>query len=328
VTKNEALQIIRERSRTDHPSIDEIDGEFEHTEPSVDELWEHAVEVSHRIEALGAVSTDEVRCLLLMAEGQNYKEIAGQTGYSSRKIQRCLSKGRRKMAARVEAIETGSECERVEALLEDAIDGDVDALRAARPHLRNCPACRATLRDLRTAPRRLAAVMPVGALAIDADETGAAIDSAHGLVGDIGDRLATQFHALHNWIEVGGAKKAAAVVALATAVAGGGSVAGIELARDDTARPATSAASAVRTVRNAARAVVTFPAAGAAVRSSVQQPDVSDRRNAERRAEAPSETPEIEDKQTHQDQDRLQAEGDDRIHSPPTASPGTGDLDP
>src|SRR5881397_1668922 len=72
--------------------------------------------------------------------------------------------------ARYARIEDGDECERWLPLLSAIVDGEAapEQLMEIRPHLRNCTACRATVRELHATSAPLAALFPV-ALAPAAD---------------------------------------------------------------------------------------------------------------------------------------------------------------
>jgi hypothetical protein len=101
--------------------------------------------------------------LLLRAEGYSYKQICDETGWTYTKVNRCISEGRRSFLDRVAGIESGAECERMQPLLSRLADGEATAedMAAMRPHLRSCLACRATLREFRAAPARVAAFAPL-----------------------------------------------------------------------------------------------------------------------------------------------------------------------
>jgi len=67
-----------------------------------------------------------------------------------------------------EELETGAECERLAPTLHALAQGTAtsEALLELRPHLRNCPGCRATVRALHASRlRRVTAFLPVGLLA-------------------------------------------------------------------------------------------------------------------------------------------------------------------
>src|SRR3954470_7423439 len=64
-------------------------------------------------------------------------------------------------------LETGAECERLAPVVTALAAGTAtpEALLELRPHLRNCPACRATVRALHTSRLRgLTAFAPIAAL--------------------------------------------------------------------------------------------------------------------------------------------------------------------
>jgi RNA polymerase sigma factor (sigma-70 family) len=195
VVKHEAFAVMKQRARHGTPSDA---GEIE---PHVGraEGCEDVVERRERLrlgaEALGRLKPQEVRALLLRADGLSYREICAATGWTYTKVNRCLSEGRARFVDRVEGIERGAECERLRPLLSVAADGEASGEQVAelRPHLSGCLTCRARLREYRRAPSRAAAaVAPVGVLG-----------------------------ALR-WVLHGAAGQKAAVVAATVAVAGGG----------------------------------------------------------------------------------------------------------
>jgi hypothetical protein len=96
-------------------------------------------------------------------------------------------------------------------------DGEASAedLRALRPHLKTCLACRARLREFRAAPKRVAALLPPVAVATHGDPSGPLRSLLESLVGSFGDRA-------HTAAELVTGQKAAAVAASAAALAGGG----------------------------------------------------------------------------------------------------------
>jgi hypothetical protein len=171
------------------------------------------------------VTSDETRCLLLRAEGLNYDEISHRTGFTHRKVSRCLWKGRGKLTGRVADIESGSECERIEPLLSLIADGDAAAALEARPHLRNCSRCKSTLREYRVAPQRLAAALPIASLAASDHGIDQLVGAVNQLVTGLTERFNGHVIQVQQWLETGSAKKATAVVAASAAIAGGGALA-------------------------------------------------------------------------------------------------------
>jgi RNA polymerase sigma factor (sigma-70 family) len=196
VVKHEAFAVARQRARGGVVSeMDQIEP-FTGLAPSSDELAERRDRLRLGAEALGRLKPQEVRALLLRADGLSYREICEATGWSYTKVNRCLSEGRRSFVDRVAGIEGGAECSRLAPVLSSVADGEASAeeLAALRPHLDGCLACRARLREYRRAPSRAAAVaVPVGV-------------------------LRQLLHAAQGF----GVGKSAAVVASAVAVAGGG----------------------------------------------------------------------------------------------------------
>jgi hypothetical protein len=78
-------------------------------------------------EAMAALKPQEIRCLLMKAEGLSYQEICEATGFSYTKVNRCLTEGRRAFLKRVAGIESGAECERLEPLISKVADGEASA---------------------------------------------------------------------------------------------------------------------------------------------------------------------------------------------------------
>ena len=122
-------------------------------------------------------------------------------------------------------IESGSECRRLFPVLSMIADNEAaaDARVDADAHLENCLACQATLREMRSAPKDLAAVLPVG-IAVGAGHGFAAriIDPIQGAVQSIYERLFGHAAAASQGAEVITAKKIAGVTAIVAALAGGG----------------------------------------------------------------------------------------------------------
>jgi RNA polymerase sigma factor (sigma-70 family) len=175
-------------------------------------------------EAMAALKPQEIRCLLLKAEGLSYQEICQATGFSYTKVNRCLTEGRRAFLKRVAGIEAGAECERLTPLISKLADGEAspEEMRIVRPHLKGCLACKATLREYRAAPGRVAGLVPpVVAL------TGGGGATA-GFLARLLQAVQERFAALG---DVAG-PKAAALAASAVVLAGGGA-AGIDAIHHD-----------------------------------------------------------------------------------------------
>jgi anti-sigma factor RsiW len=110
-------------------------------------------------------------------------------GWFRTKVNRCLAEGRKSFLQRYAGIESGAECERWAGVLSAMVDGEASAadLVDVRPHLRNCPGCRATVRELRRSSAPLAAVFPAAGLAL-ADGP---VEQAGGLLGRLAEWVLT-----------------------------------------------------------------------------------------------------------------------------------------
>ena len=211
VVKHEAFAIRKQRQRT------ELTGDRELTPglaPPTHEQAERQERLRLGAEAMSRLKPQEVRCLLLRAEGYSYKQICEETGFSYTKVNRCLTEGRKAFLEQVAGIESGAECKRLAPLLSRLADGEASAedMARLRPHLRTCLACRAALREYRGAPARVAALLPLAA-------------GPH-LLGRLLYRVQMIFLRAHDSVahgaDVASAQKAAAVAAATAALAGGG----------------------------------------------------------------------------------------------------------
>ena len=231
VVKHEAWALRRQRQRA-APVSD--DGEV--PEPSSDKALTH--EQTERIErlrlgaeAMKQLKPQEIRALLLKAEGYSYKQIQEITGWTYTKVNRCLTEGRQAFRRRLAEIEAGSECERLSPLLSRLVDGEASAddLSTLRPHIRTCLSCRAALREYRSAPATAAALVPAAAFA--SSRSGGLELPTRLLEG-----LAGWSQKAHATIEMVSAQKVAAVAASTAVIAGGGTAAVKEVVE----RPAPS----------------------------------------------------------------------------------------
>jgi hypothetical protein len=164
--------------------------------------------------------------------GNSYQEICDATGWTYTKVNRCLAEGRKSFLARYAGIEEGEECRRWAPVLSAMVDGEAsaDQVLELRPHLRNCAGCRAALRELRGSNAPLAALFPVGGVALVGDGGGRHLDAAgdllsrlwHSLRGDLSDRAATAAYRAHSYAQAIVPGKSMAVFASVAALAGGG----------------------------------------------------------------------------------------------------------
>jgi RNA polymerase sigma factor (sigma-70 family) len=243
VVKHEAMEV--RRARTASVAHEEVDFD-RHASPHSASPEEHALgaeRTTRAAEALKRLKPQELRAMWLKALGHSYAEISSATGYSATKVNRCLTEGRKSFLERFEGIEAGAECARWQPVLSAIIDGEATAAQItdARPHLRNCPACRATLRGMDRSRRPLAAVLPVGLVGAAGKLSGLVervlpgADSPAAATGGAGV------------LGAGGAKLAALLAAGAAATAGGGLVVAQEshhpvAAHEAASRPAATTA--------------------------------------------------------------------------------------
>jgi RNA polymerase sigma factor (sigma-70 family) len=167
VVKHEAWALRRQRERavpvSDDGQVPEPPTEVALTHDQAERLDRLRLGA----EAMRQLKPQEIRALLLKAEGYSYKQIQEITGWTYTKVNRCLTEGRKAFLERVAGIESGGECERLSPLLSKLVDGEADAadMTKLRPHLRTCLSCRAALREYRAAPATAAALVPAAALA-------------------------------------------------------------------------------------------------------------------------------------------------------------------
>jgi hypothetical protein len=129
-------------------------------------------------------------------------------------VNRSLTEGRRAFLKRVANIESGAECDRLTPLISKVADGEASGaeMRQVRPHIKNCLACKATLREYRATPSRLAGLVPPVVVLAGRGE---------GATGFLGRMLQTVQERFAGLGDAAGAK-AAAVAASAVVLAGGG----------------------------------------------------------------------------------------------------------
>jgi RNA polymerase sigma factor (sigma-70 family) len=222
VIKHEAFALRRQRER--HSPVSD-DGELADSGTAAGatheqaERWER---LHHGAEAIRRLKPQELRALLLKAEGYSYREICDLTGWTYTKVNRCLTEGRRAFSDRLDEIQAGVECERLAPRLSALADGEASAddIGMLRPHLRTCLACRTRLREFRDTPGRVAAL--ASPLALAADHGGGLRGLLEALVGSAQHKAAALGERAHAAAELAAGQKVAAVAASAAALAGGG----------------------------------------------------------------------------------------------------------
>ncbi len=166
VVRHEAMAVRRLRSESVAGDDVDFDAHVDEGVRSLDERLAAAERSARSAEVLRRLKPDEAKALMLKAEGRSYAEIAEQEGWTYTKVNRAITEGRRRFLKTYADLETGDGCSAFAAGLRDLVQGtaSAEALVALRPHLRHCPACRATVRELRGGRRRAAAWLPVPVL--------------------------------------------------------------------------------------------------------------------------------------------------------------------
>lgn len=216
VLKHEAMRVRGGRMRVVSSEDVDFDGHEARDLPDADEQLVRFERTTRSAEALQRLKPQELRALWLKAQGHSYEEIANICSWSYTKVNRCITEGRRSFLDRYADIGSGAECRRWEPVLSAMVDGEAAAkdLTAARPHLRNCPACRARVRALRESSLGLAALLPPSAHA-----SGGLFARLHDVIAE---RVLLSATKLQAGLEAALPGKLAVVAASAAAIAGGG----------------------------------------------------------------------------------------------------------
>ena len=293
VVKHEAFALRRQRER--HSPVTD-DGELSDSGTAAGatheqaERWER---LRQGAEAIRRLKPQELRALLLKAEGYSYREICEITGWTYTKVNRCLTEGRRAFSERLEEIHAGAECERLAGRLSALADGEASGedLALLRPHLRSCLACRTRLREFRATPARVAALAPPVAAAAS-DGGGGLRGFVESLVGAIQHKTAAIGERAHAAVELAAGQKVAAVAASAAALAGGGTA--VEQLALPEARPQPPAASDTRPVAEVVSAPEPTPAPPAVEAEPAPAPAPTPQPTPEPDPPAPDPAPEFD----------------------------------
>jgi RNA polymerase sigma factor (sigma-70 family) len=228
VVKREALAIRRSRKKLVGSADVDFDAHEARRLPTPEEQLLSFDMINRSAEALKRLKPQELRALWLKAQGHSYNDIGAITGWSYTKVNRCLTEGRRSFLARYAGIESGAECRRWMPVISAMADGEAtpEQILELRPHLRNCPGCRATLKALHDSSAPLAAVLPIP-LAVAATDGAEQISNLfmrayEAIAGGLHERAVHSATKAQAAIEAAAAGKVAAVAASAAAVAGGG----------------------------------------------------------------------------------------------------------
>jgi RNA polymerase sigma factor (sigma-70 family) len=228
VVKHEAQAIRRSRQKLVAASDVDLDIHQARSVPTPDEQLATFDLIGRSAGALQRLKPQELRALWLRAQGHSYNDIGAMTGWTYTKVNRCLTEGRRSFLERYADIESGAECERWLPVISAMVDGEAtsEQLIELRPHLRNCPGCRATLRTLRDSSEPLAAIMPIPLLATTTADSAERVSNLltrvyEMVAGGLHDRAATSVTKVQSLVETTAAGKAAAIAGAAAAVASG-----------------------------------------------------------------------------------------------------------
>jgi len=265
VIRHEALAVRREREQLVGRTAFDLDRQEDRALADPAERVVGHERLRHTAEALRRLKPQEVAALVLRAEGLSYAEISSRTGWSATRTNRCITEGRRALLERLGAIESGAECARWLPRLSALADGEAAATDVAelRPHLRSCPSCRATLRELHAVPAQVALLVPPAAVGVAA-HAAAGGSSGHAEAGlhALLDRVTLLTTRLHGALEALPGAKLAAVAASTAAIAGGG----VAIEQATHARPAAPAAARSSLgssgLTNARLTTIAFPSRG------------------------------------------------------------------
>ncbi len=243
VVKREAQAIRESRKKlVGHSDID-FDAHEAPRLPSPEEQLLRFDLISRSAEALQRLKPQELRALWLKAQGHSYNDIGAITGWSYTKVNRCLTEGRKSFLERYAGIESGAECERWMPVISAMVDGEAtpQQILELRPHLRNCPGCRATLKALHDSSKPLAAVLPIPLLAAGTASTehisNLFMRAYEAIAGGLHERAVHSVTKAQAAVEAAAAGKVAAVAASAAAVAGGGYATVERTVRHEPSRP-------------------------------------------------------------------------------------------
>jgi RNA polymerase sigma factor (sigma-70 family) len=140
VVKHEAFAVRRQRERHSPVTDDGELGDRGTPAAATHDQAERMERLHQGAEALRRLKPQEMRALLLKAEGYSYAEIGEITGWSYTKVNRALTEGRKALAVKLAGIEGGIECAKLASQLSALADGEASSeeLRLLRPHVKTC----------------------------------------------------------------------------------------------------------------------------------------------------------------------------------------------
>lgn len=117
-------------------------------------------------DAMTSLSDAERVCLLLRTAGVSRAEIRSLTGFTERKVERCIVQGRQRLNAWHIDLNSGERCARIRPALEHVADRESTGSerRSVSRHVHHCGTCRSTLRARRESNAGLMILVPVALL--------------------------------------------------------------------------------------------------------------------------------------------------------------------
>ena len=133
-------------------------------------------------DALSGLTTSQRACLMLRSAGATRNEIEEITGFSTRKVERSIIEGRRRLREFEVRIDSGAQCGSMAELMVRVLDADATAAERRRLslHVRHCGACRAEFRGRRDQTRLLSSLVP-GVLVISSTPVAVSSDPSAAL---------------------------------------------------------------------------------------------------------------------------------------------------
>jgi RNA polymerase sigma factor (sigma-70 family) len=173
VLRNEATTLARKRTREAPADAEVVTAAVDrthggHDEPAAVMEWKERYRTLQ--DAMTSLNEAERVCLLLRTAGVSRAEIRGMTGYTERKVERSIVRGRERLNEWHHSMAAGEKCVKMREALERT--GDEEATpgerRQVSRHVRHCAHCRATLRARRQSNAGLLVLVPVAIIATTA----------------------------------------------------------------------------------------------------------------------------------------------------------------
>ncbi|HEX7298993.1 MAG TPA: sigma-70 family RNA polymerase sigma factor [Solirubrobacteraceae bacterium] len=180
IAKNACIDAFRRSRRTEEVSYDADDGgerlHLVSTSPTPDAAVDTRMSLDHLRGAFGGLSDAHHQILVMRElEGLSYRQIGERLGMSRPSVESTLFRARRRLSEEYEELVSGERCQRIQAMIAGATDGQVgtrDERKMAR-HVSYCQPCRRAalvagfdpdaLVPKRTVREKIAALLPLPA---------------------------------------------------------------------------------------------------------------------------------------------------------------------